>query len=420
MRSLEFVAFVAASLVVGALATDLMLPALRAIDDDVALAGSNLSQTAIAAFLLGMGMPQLLFGPISDRYGRRPVLLGGGVVFVVGSAFTALAPDVTTLIAARLLQGFGAGAQRVATHAVVRDRHGGPEMARVMSLAMTVLLLEPIVAPMLGQLILLFGSWRWIAVTVAVAGAAVLFWARSRLEESLPVGERRTIAPASVVAAYRMVLADRQALAHMLAYGLAMGAHVGFLTSAQGVFQRTYDAGLRFTPLLALVSLAMATAAFVNVRLLRVHGSPRLIRLALRGQFVANCIALAAAAAGLVGLPQFLVIQSWNMFAFGLLAPNLTAMAMSPFGHVAGTAASMFGFVTTTVGALLGFAVGQLFDGTLRPLFAAYSVLSATALLTLAWAGGRARRSAQSPGSGRPCEIGPAGGRPSQIRPPPG
>jgi DHA1 family bicyclomycin/chloramphenicol resistance-like MFS transporter len=387
MGPLEFVAFIALSLVVGAMATDLMLPALSAITRDLALAQPNLSQSAIAAFLLGMGAPQLLFGPISDRYGRRPVFLWGLAVFVVGGVLSALAPDLATLVAARLLQGFGAGAQRVVTFSIVRDRHGGVEMARIMSLAMTILLLEPIVAPMLGQLILLAGAWRWIPVTVALAGSALLTWALLRLEESLPTPARRSIAPAAVFAAYREVLTNRPALAHMLAFGLVMGAHFGFLSSAQAVFQQTYGVGLRFTLLLALVSLAMASAAFLNARLVRIHGSARLIRRAFQGVVLINGLAATAAAAGQVALPEFLAIQTCNMFAFGLLAPNLTAQSMSPLGHVAGTAASMFGFLTTTFGAVLGFAIGQLFDGTVRPVLCAYAIFGFAALLILGRAG---------------------------------
>ncbi|WP_031347424.1 MFS transporter [Thauera terpenica] len=387
MSPTEFIAFVSMSLAVGALATDLMVPALDGIGDDLALGSRNLSQAAIIAFLLGMGMPQPFFGLLCDRHGRRPLFLGGAGVFAVGGVLTALAVDIATLIGARLLQGVGAGALRVATYSTVRDRLGGPGLAHALSLVMTVLLLEPVVAPMLGQLILLSGSWRWIPALTALAAIVMLCWARWRLDESLPVDQRRSFAPASAAAAYRLVLADRHAVAHMLAYGLAMGAYVGFLTSAQAVFQRTYEAGLRFTPLLAFVSLATAVGAYSNARLLRRYGSAQLIRSVLCSQVVVNGLAAAAAGAGLVGLRPFLAIQCWNMFVFGLLAPNLTAMAMNRLGHVAGTAASVFGLVTTCMGALIGFAVGQLFDGSVRPLFAAYSVLGATALLVLARAG---------------------------------
>lgn len=381
MDSREFVAFVAASLVVGAMATDLMIPALGEIGRSLSPGSPALGQTALVAFLLGMGLPQLLLGPLSDRFGRRPVFLGGGVVFIVGGVLSAVVQDISSLIVARLLQGIGAGGLRVAVYAMVRDRHAGSEMARVMSLAMTVLLLEPIVSPLVGQFVLLLGSWRWIPLLVVAAASAVTVWARYRANETLSLGDRRPVAAASTLAACFEVITHPAAFAHMLAYALAMGAHVGFLSSAQGIFERTYGVGLGFTPLLALVSLATSAAAFLNARLLAYRDSSLLIRAALHSQLGASTFGLLSGVFGNVGLAEFLVLQSCNMFMFGLLAPNLTAMSMRPFGHMAGTAAAMFGFVTNTLGALLGFAIGQGFDGSVRPLFGAYWILTAVALL---------------------------------------
>lgn len=386
MDSREFIAFVAACLVVGATATDMMLPALGAVGAELSHGDFTAGQSAIVAFLLGMGLPQLLFGSLTDRFGRRPVLLGGCATFVAGALLTALAQDIVMLVAARLLQGMGAGALRVATYAIVRDRHASQDMSRVMSLAMTVLLLEPIVSPLIGQLVLLVGSWRWISVLVAVPAAAVLIWGRARLDETLPVERRVRVSSASILSACREVATNQPAFMSALAYGLVMGGHVGFLSSAQVIFERTYDVGLGFTPLLALVSLATSAAAFLNSRLLVDHDSAALIRFALIAQLAWNTLAVSVARFGFTGLTEFLVLQVCNMFAFGLLAPNLTAMAMRPFGHVAGTAAAMFGLITNSLGACLGFAVGQASDGSVRVLFEAYWILTAAAWLALKWA----------------------------------
>lgn len=383
MGPAEFVAFVALSLVAGAVAVDMMLPALLPLGEDLGLADSNRGQAVIAVFVLGVGASQLLFGPLSDRYGRRPLFIAGVLLLVAGSAAGALAQDFQALLVARLLQGIGAGAQRVVTFSVVRDLHAGPRMTRVMSLAMAVVLLEPIVAPLLGQLILLFASWRWIVAAVAVVGGISLGWALWRLEESLPVARRRSLSPRSLVAAYRTVVRTRVAFVCMIVCGLVMGAHLGFLSSAQAIFQRTFDAGLHFTPLLALVSLAMSAAAFANARLVRRFGSAELIRAALYVLVTVSTVALALAVAGRITLPVFLAVQACNMFVFGMLLPNLTAMSMNPLGSIAGTASSMFGFVSMTVGALLGGLVGQFFDGTLRPVLGAYVILGVTALLVL-------------------------------------
>jgi len=388
MGRVEFVAFVAVGFALGALGIDSMLPALHAIHEDFGLEGANLSQAVIAAFMLGVGLPQLVFGLLSDRYGRRSVFFGGVLAFVAGSVLSAAAPTFSLLLVARLVQGFGAGAMRVVTYSIVRDRYSGMHMARVMSLAMSILLLEPIVAPMIGQALLIVGSWRWIVAAMAVLGGAVLVWAFLRLDESLPMAHRRSMAPRAVLAAYRIVFATRAAFGGMVAFGLVLGAQMGFLASAQGIFQVTFDAGLRFTLFLAVVSLATATAAFLNAFLVRRFASPALVRAALAALLGVNVVALAMATAGVLTLPLFVVLQSCGMFAFGLVLPNLTAMIISPLGSMAGTASSLFGFVSTVIAALLSFAVGQLFDGTVRPVAGAYMLVSACALVILARYGG--------------------------------
>lgn len=382
MGPVEFVAFVALSLVVGAVAVDLVLPALLPIGADFALEG-NQSQAVIAVFLLGVGVPQLILGPLSDCYGRRPVLIGGLLVFLAGSVLGALAPDFHTLLAARLLQGAGAGAQRVVTFSIVRDHYAGPQMTKVMSLAMSVVLLEPIIAPMLGQLILLAGSWRWLMGLVGLVAAGMLVWVVLRFQESLPGGPRGWGSLRAIFGDYRTVLATREALASMLVCGLVMGAHLGFLSSAQAIFQITFDAGLRFTLLLAAVSLAMSSASLLNARLARHIGNTALIRCTLLGVLGVNALALVLAMASELALPAFLAVQAGNMFAFGLLLPNLTARSMNPLGHIAGTASSMYGFLSTTVGAVLGGIIGQCFDGSVRPLHAAYVLVAMMALVTL-------------------------------------
>lgn len=379
----EFIAFIAAALVIGSVAVDLMLPALHVIGDEFSLAHSNLSQAVIAILLVGIGPAQLLFGPLSDRYGRRPMFLMGLLIFVVGSVIAALAPAFEILLAGRVLQGFGAGAARVVIFSIARDRHGGLQLAHVMSLAMGGLLLEPVVAPMLGQLLLNLGSWRWLLATVACVGGATFAWAWLRLGESLAHGQRRTISLTSLVTAYRIVATTPAAVIGILVFGLVVGAQLGFLSSAQAIFQVTYAAGLKFTPLLALVSLAMVIAAFANARLVRRYGSLRMIHLALCALVVVNGAALALASVGGVSLPAFMLLQGCSMFAFGLLLPNLTAMVMNPLGSIAGTAASVFGFVSTMIAAPISFLVGFFFDGTVRPVVGAYLMIGLLSLLIL-------------------------------------
>lgn len=383
MGAAEFVSFIAVGLVVGAVAVDLMLPALHAIGDEFRLAHANLGQAVVAVLLLGVGPAQLLFGPLSDRYGRRPLFLAGLLLFICGSVVAALAPSFQALLAGRLLQGFGAGGVRVVTFSIARDRHAGVQLAHVMSLAMAGLLFEPVVAPMLGQLVLMVGSWRWLVAATAGVGVATLAWACMRLDESRAPGGRRSVSPASLIAACRTVARTPAAAAGIPVFGLVVGAQLGYLSSAQGIFQITYGAGMSFTPLLGLVSLTTAVASFANARLVRRYGSRRLIRYALWALVAANAAAFALAAAGHASLPAFMLLQACGMFAFGLLLPNLTATVMNPLGSIAGTAASLFGFVSTMIAAPISFVVGFLFDGTIRPVAGAYVLVGLLSLAIL-------------------------------------
>ncbi|WP_207806961.1 multidrug effflux MFS transporter [Parazoarcus communis] len=377
----EFVGFIAACMALNALAIDVMLPTLPLLTADFSLADANQSQSVIAVYLLGMGASQLFYGPLSDRFGRRPVLIGGLILFAVAGLLSTLATSFSALLAARLLQGIGAGAPRVVAISLARDKYSGAQMGRVMSLAMMVFMAVPILAPSIGQLILLVAPWRWVFAALVIAGAAVLAWALLRLEESLQQAHRRPISARSILSAYRHTLGSRIAAGYMLALGLIMGAHMGFITSAQQIFVDVFDAGRSFTVLFAIVALSMAVAAFTNSRLVHRFGMRRLSLVGLSAMLVLNLAHLALAMAGHESLLAFMLLQGGSVFIFGFLASNLNTLAMEPMGHIAGTASSMIGFCTTVGGALIGLGIGQLFDGSVAPLLAAYVVLALIALV---------------------------------------
>ncbi len=387
----EMIGFIAACMALNALSIDVMLPALPMLTADFALADPNQVQAVISVYLLGMGTSQLIYGPLSDRFGRRPVLIGGLLLFALAGMLSAMTDSFGTLLAARLLQGFGAGSPRVVATSLARDNYSGAEMGKVMSLAMMVFMAVPILAPSLGQLILLVAPWRWTFGALVVAGGAVLAWTLLRLEESLPVERRRSISPRAIFEAYRITLSTRVTVGYMTAMGLVIGGHLAFITSAQQIFTEVFDAGRSFTLLFALLALAMSVAAFTNARLVHGVGMRRLTLIGLSGLVAINLIHLGLALADLVSLPAFLLLQGGSMFVFGFTAANLNSMAMEPVGQVAGTASSMLGSFGTVVGAAIGFLVGQLFDGSVTPLAAAYVVLGVLALATVWMTERRAR-----------------------------
>ncbi len=383
MSFTEFVGFIAACMALNALAIDVMLPALPMLHADFSLTDPNQAQAVIGVYLLGMGASQLVYGPLSDRYGRRPVLIGGLIVFAVAGMLSSLTDSFATLLAARLLQGVGAGAPRVIAVSLARDKYSGAQMGKVMSLAMMVFMAVPILAPSMGQLILLVAPWRWAFGALVIAGAAVLTWTLLRLQESLPEEHRRAISPRAIFGAYRITLTTRTSVGYMLALGLVVGGHMSFITSAQQIFVDVFDVGRSFTLLFAAVAVAMAVAAFTNSRLVHRFGMRRLSLTGLVTLIVLNVIHLGLALSGNETLLAFMLLQGGSVFVFGFLASNLNTLAMEPLGHVAGTASSMIGFFSTVTGALIGLMVGHLFNGSVSPLVGAYVVLGSLALATV-------------------------------------
>src|SRR5215217_75424 len=194
----EFVAMVAALMALNALAIDVMLPSLQQISSALAVDDENRRQAVLSTYLLAFGIGQLLVGTLSDGFGRKPVLLGGLALYILAAAVCAAAPSFEALLAARSLQGLASAAPRVVVTAVVRDCYTGRRMASVMSLAMTAFIAIPVLAPSIGQLVLLFGSWREIFGLLTIYGVAVALWTWLRLPETLPAERRRTAQPAEI------------------------------------------------------------------------------------------------------------------------------------------------------------------------------------------------------------------------------
>ena len=376
----QFVALIAALMAVNALAIDSMLPALPAIGRSLGVEDENRRQWIVTAYLLGFGGAQIVYGPLADRFGRKPVLMAGVAAYVLFSAGAAFSTSFTILLIARALMGVGAAATRVLAVSVVRDCYSGRDMARVMSLAFIVFLAVPILAPSIGQIIMLFGPWRWVFGGLGLFGAAVLLWTALRLPETLDPADRLPFAPGRVAAAFRLTLTNRIAVGYMLAMTLVLGALFGFINSAQQVFADTLSAPELFTSVFALIAGFMALSSFLNARIVGRLGPRRVSHMALCGFIAISALHAGVALTGHETLVSFAVLQAGVMFCFGLVVSNFSSLAMEPLGHVAGTASSVQGFVTTFGGALLGFAVGQHFDGTTVPLAVGFVVYGLLAL----------------------------------------
>ncbi len=379
----EFVAMVAALMALNALAIDIMLPGLQEIGRALDVSDENRRQTILSSYLLAFGAGQLLVGSVSDRFGRKPVLLAGLALYIVAGAICAAAPSFEALLIARALQGLASAAPRVVVTAVVRDCYGGRRMASVMSLAMMAFIAVPVFAPSIGQLVLLFGSWREIFGFLTVYGIAMAAWTWRRLPETLPPERRRSASPLDIAFAVRKVLTTRQTLGYTLATGMMFGANFGFIVSAQQIFTDVFGLGVYFPVAFAAVALTMSLSSFINSRLVGRLGMRRMSHGAV-GLFCAlSGILLALAALDALQLWTFMLLVAGIMFLLGMVFSNFNALAMEPQASVAGTASSLIGSITSVMAAFLGYLTGQAYNGTAVPLGLGYLSLGLATLLII-------------------------------------
>lgn len=377
----EFVCLIACIMALNALAIDAMLPALPMIGDALGVLRENDRQWIVTAYLLGFGGAQIVYGPLADRYGRKPILMIGVGLYVLFSALAAFAHTFDMLILARVGTGVGAASLRVLAVSIVRDRYSGRTMARVMSLSFLVFLGVPIIAPSLGAAILHVAPWPWIFGVLALAGASVMAWAALRLPETLHAEDRLPIRPSRIVAAFREALTNRQALGYSLAMTAITGALFGFLNSSQQIFADVFHAADHFPLVFALIASGIAVASLLNASLVERLGSRLISHSALIGFTAVAAVHTAVSLLGFETIWTFGLLQGLTMFCFGFIAGNFGSMAMEPMGHIAGTASSVQGFISTTLGALIGFFIGQQFAGSATPMAAGIAVCGLIALV---------------------------------------
>ena len=380
----EFVVVIAMIMALNPLAMDMMLPALPNIGSAFHIDVANRLQAVLSAFLIGFGGGQFIIGPLSDSFGRRPVLLGGMVLYAVASVLAIAAPSFETLLFARALEGLGTSATRVIATSVVRDCYAGRRMASVVSLAMMVFIAVPVVAPSFGQAVMTLTQWRGIFVVLMVYGLLALGWAWLRLPETLPASERKPFSTAEVLGAYRQTVTNRQTLGYALAAGTVMGSLFAYIFCAQQVFTGIYQLGHYFPLAFAAIAFGVAIAGFLNARLVGRLGMRVISHTALVGFAVVALILFVAAKTGAVPFALFMVLSSLFNFGFGLIVANFTALAMEPQGRNAGTASSLYGSVTTLLGMGIGVMIGQAYDGTLIPFATGFLICTLATLVVVA------------------------------------
>lgn len=390
----EFIALMALVTCLVALSIDSMLPALTEIGRDLGAQGENDSQLIISVIFVGVASGQLFYGPLADANGRKPAVYIGFSLFILGTLLSLVAQDMSTMLVGRFLQGLGAAGPRIVTVAIVRDQYKGREMARVMSLIMTIFILCPVVAPMLGQGVLLIAGWREIFVMLLLLAVAALTWFGMRQPETLSNENRVPFSVEAMVSSAREILYHRAAVAYIVGLGFVFGAFIGFLNSIQQILQGLYNLGAQFPLYFAVLALGIGLSSFINSKLVMRFG---MRPIALGALVFITVLSLLALPGGylLGGIPPLWVTMFYFLmilFCVGLLFGNLNALAMEPFGHIAGMASGIVGGISTFIAVLLGTLVGQAFDGTLLPLITGFTLLGGVSGFITYWACNRCEK----------------------------
>lgn len=371
-----------------ALSIDTMLPALAQIGSDLNLQNANDRQLIISTLFLGLAVGQLFFGPLSDKTGRKPAIYAGFACFIAGSLVSMFAVSFPMMLFGRLIQGIGISAPRVVTLALVRDQYEGRAMARVMSFVMTVFILIPMIAPTMGQAILLFAGWRSIFGSFILLTLITFAWFALRMPETLAADKRAPFSLQRIISAIREIISIRPAIGYTVTAGLVSGAFIGYLNSSQQIFQEQYALGELFPLYFAIISLSVGVASLVNARLVTRLGMRTLVRGALSIILGLSIVAfgIALMTAGHPPLWLFMVYLMSSLFCIGILFGNMNALAMEPLGEVAGIGAAVVGALSTLISVTLGTFIGQNYNGTILPVVTGLAILTGLSLFVVRWA----------------------------------
>ena len=384
----EFIALTAMMMSLVALSVDTMLPALSQIGRDLGVIDNNSPQLIISLFFLGMASGQLLYGPVSDSTGRKPAIYVGYGLFITGCLFSLVATTLPVMLAGRFLQGFGTAGPRIVSIAIVRDRYEGSAMARVMSFVMTVFIIVPIIAPAVGQAMLFLAGWRAIFALFLTLALLSLVWFALGQPETLSKKKRVPFSFNRILGTVMIIFGNRNAMGYTVTAGLVFGFFLGYLNSAQQIFQEEYALGTEFPLYFAFLALSIGCASLFNARLVLHHTLQSLSRRAL--------ISISVLSAGFSllalwshGHPPLWTLMAYlfaTFFCTGILFGNLNALAMKSLGKIAGIGAGVVGSLSTFISLIAGTAIGQSYNGSVLPLTAGFFMLSLASLAAMRWA----------------------------------
>ncbi|WP_238705050.1 multidrug effflux MFS transporter [Parasedimentitalea marina] len=386
MSKAELTALVAMMFATIAFSIDAMLPALPEIGAALSPNDINRAQLILTAFMFGLGIGTFFTGPLSDAFGRKPVILVGATVYVLSAAAAWASSSLELLLITRVIMGLGAAGPRVVAIAIVRDLFSGREMARVLSIAMMIFTLVPAFAPLLGLGIISIAGWRAIFIAISLFLIIVVIWTILRLPETLAPENRRAFKIPLLMKAGREMFAHPTVRLSILVQTLCMGSLLTMLTMVQPVYDTIFGRADSFPFWFGLVALISGSASMLNAIVVVKVGMRRMVTWSLASQIIFSTAVLVLSNIALPDTVQFAIFVAWQttlFFMVGMTLGNLNAMAMEPMGHIAGMAASVIGAISTVFGAIIAAPIGLLFDGSLLPLSVGILTMISTAFLLM-------------------------------------
>ncbi len=381
----------------GAMSVDMYLPGLPAIAKDLGATAGDVQMT-LSAFFVGFAIGTLIYGPVSDRFGRRPVLLGGIAFYIATSVICAVAWNVEVLIAARFLHALGAGAASVVARSIVRDKFERDLAARAYSLMMIVMLLAPLLAPLAGGQVLAYFDWRAIFWVLSVFAALCLIAAIFMLPESNPPERRPKSSLLGLMKGYLTVSKNRRTLGCVLTSAMAFGGLFVYITASPFVYIELFGVKPEYYGFLfGGTALGLMIGSYANSRLVMRVGARRMLRIGTSCAGLFGLFVLAAGWSGFGGLPVLVATLVLFIGSLSMIASNAIAIAVDPFPQQAGTVNALMGFLQFAVGALAASLVGILDDGSALPMVGIIAACGIAAFLGDRFLVGRDEATAAQP-----------------------
>lgn len=374
LGQIEFISLMALLTALTAMSIDAILPALMDIRRDLELADANSTQLVVTLFVLGMVFGEIIFGPLADAFGRKRMIQLGLALYGIGILMAVSAQTLEWVLLGRVLQGFGVAAPKVVTRAIVRDMYSGNAMARIMSLVMSIMILTPMLAPLVGQTVLLAGTWRWVFGLFFIHALISAIWFGIRQPETLDKADRIPLNLPALLRNARAIVGNGRVMYATLAAGLLFGSILCYVSMAQDVFVDLYDKGVWFPLWFGALALPGSLSSLVNARFVEKYGMETLTNLGFWGITISSSL-LVLAAFIYDGVPpfwMFFLLCFLNASCFGSVFGNINSIAMEWLGRVAGLGSAIIASLSSLVAVAVSVPIGRFYDGTIMPVAIAY------------------------------------------------